>query len=508
MGLYNRLSESRAARNAAASYLAFASSAVCGLLSIPIAVNYLSKPQMGLWSIVFTFVTYLLWLDLGIGNATGRKIAEAIATGNKTEINRWWTLSMGVLVLMGLLVFAIAVGMSALLGYLVKIPPDLAGDAIWLFIGMAGLSAVGMPFRAYPGLLTAQERFHWVPIAQAVMPWLQLAPFWLLLHSGFGIRSYLPAVAISQVSGWLIYIWKVHGRDFRTSLDFGGWTMPRFRELFSYSSSLAIVGIVDSVIQSLPALLLARLGGLAPVAVYNVSYRGPGMITSLVQRTTHSFYPNLQKLFVTGEHLRFRGKFQALSQLGVWVGLVGAGAVLIGNRPLITWLASPEFYVGAWANVWFACAVITIPFAYVTAELFQYSGRMGKSALCSILELVLGVALLSACYRWAGISGLAAASAILPLLLRAPYALYAGSRFCGQSTWVLCGRSLGALAFSLLLVVSGGAWILSQDSALYTIALIGRETTLPTFPEIFVGLFVAAIGTIMAGVKLVQIRKS
>jgi O-antigen/teichoic acid export membrane protein len=505
---FDQLRQSHAARNVAASYLAFVSSSVCGLVSIPIAVTYLNKTQMGLWSIVFTIVGYLLWLDLGIGNATGRKIAAAIATGDEIEVNRWWTLSIGMLSLLGLLMLAVAIALSPFLTRLLNIPNEYALDALWLFLGMAFVSAVGMPVRAYPGLLIAQERFHWVPLVQAMIPWLQLGAFWLLLHAGFGVRSYFPALAFSQVCGWAVFVWKVHGYGFRVRVDFGGWTISRFRELFSYSSSIAVIGIVESVLQSLPGLLLARLGGLPLVPVYNVSNRGATMIHSVAQRTTYAFFPNLQKLFVAGEHQRFGDKFRQVNQLGVWVGLMGAGGILAANRPLVCWLAKADFYAGSWTNLWFACWVVIFPFVNGIADLFQLSGRMGRTALFGILEFPFGVILCWTGYHFASLPGLAAAFAVLPLLIRGPYSLYAGPLYCGFPTWNLCGNSLLALVTSLGIIILAGSWCAFGQNSTQPFEFFGRITYLPSWREISVGFFVIAIGAVKSTRCILKIKNA
>lgn len=501
-----RLQQSRAARNAVASYFAFVSTSVCGLVSIPIAVTYLNKAQMGLWTIIFTIVGYLMWLDLGIGNATGRKIAEAIAHDDQREINRWWTLSIGVLSLLGLLMMAVAGAICPFLVELLNIPADQSADAIWLFMGTAVVSAIGMPVRAYPGLLVAQERFHWVPLVQALIPWIQLVIFWALLHSGFGVRSYFPSLMISQLCGWLVFVWQVHHRALHVQVDFGGWSRSRFNELFSYSSSLAVSGIIGSVIQSLPALLLTRYGGLPLVPVYNLSNRGPGMLLTLSQRTTHSFYPNLQKLYVSGEKQRFKEKYREVNQLGVWVGLVGAGIILGCNRSLICWLAKADFFAGHWANVWFACAALTIPFVGGIANLLQYSGRMGKSALFAVVELPAGFLFCWAGFHYANLPGLAAAFALLPLLIRGPYSFFAGPRHCGLPAWELCGKAIVSMAISLALVFAAGFLIGDAPQSMTPVEIFGRNTTLPTKNEAALGLLIASLGTILAIRRLRRIR--
>lgn len=503
-----RLKHSRAAKNAAASYLAFVSTSLCGLLSIPVAVAYLSKEEMGLWTIVYIIVGYLLWMDLGIGNATGRKIAGAMAAGDQVEINRWWTLSIGVLLLLGLLMLGTALAITPFLGGLLNLSSAQLGDAQWLFLGTAAVSALGMPVRAYPGLLVAQERFHWVPLVQAFIPWIQFGVFWSLLHAGYSVRSYMPALMFSQFCGWIVFVWQVHGHGLRIKVDFGGWTRDRFKDLFSFSSSLAVMGIIGSLIQSIPSMILARLGGLALVPVYNLSNRGPGLVQSLGQRTTHSFYPNLQKLFVTGEHERFRLKYRELNQLGIWISLIGAGAVLAGNRTLISWLANPDFYAGHWTNVGFACAVITIPFVGGLSNLFQYAGRMGKAALFSVIEFPVAAICCWFGFSYGGLPGLAAAFAAIPLLIRGPYALFAGSHHCGFKPWYLCGNAILTLSLTLAVVITAGIWAGAGEPSLSQFEFLGRTTILPTLREWIAGLSLAALGAAQAIYRLGKIRKT
>jgi O-antigen/teichoic acid export membrane protein len=503
-----RLSQSRAGRNAAASYLAFLSTSICGLVSVPIAVSYLDKTEMGLWTIVYVIVGYLMWLDMGVGTATGRKIAEAMAKNDEIEINRWWTLSIGVLAILGLLMLIVSLAISPFLAGLLKIPPEQTTDALWIFLGAATISSLGMPFRAYPGLLLAQERFHWVPLVQAIIPWIQIFVFWFMLHGGHGVRSYPVAFGLSQSCGWAIWAWQIHHRELRIKPDFSGWTKNRFNDLFSYSGSIAVSGIVGSILQSIPSLLLARLGGLALVPVYNLTNRGPAMVNSLTQRTTHAFYPNLQKLYVAGEHVRFRAKYREVNQLSVWVSLVGAGAVLAGNRCLITWLAKVDFFAGHWTNVWFACALMVIPFANGLVNLLQYSGSMGKFALISVVETLLGVVLCSLGYHYFELPGIAAVFAMLPLAARAPYALLRGARNCGFHPWDMSGNALITLAICLTLTFIGATWIASDNGQPIPLSILGRMTSWPTWREIITGLALAILGSGLALRQLARVRRA
>lgn len=506
----HRLIHSRAARNVSASYSAFISTSICALISIPIAVDHLDKSQIGLWSMVQIVVGYLLWMDLGVGNATGRKIAGAIANRDQREISSWWTLSIGVLSVLGLGMFFIALGLSSLLPWLLDIPPGHTTDALWLFLGTAFIGALGMPLRAYPGLLLAQERFHWVPLVQTVTPWIQVTVFAFLLNQGLGVRAYFIALGISQATGWLVWLWQIHGtrESIPFRVDFSGWTRARFHELFSFSGSLAATGILGTMVNSIPAMLLTRLGGLALIPIYNFTGRGPTLLNTLTQRTTSAFYPNLQKLYVTDQKARFRAKFREVNQLSVWVSLAAAGAALAGNRAAICWLSKPEFFAGHWTNIWFACAVMTIPFVSGLINLLQYSGNMGKIGLFSLLELLFGVAFGWLLHNRFGMPGLAATFAALPLMAKGPYALLSGASKCGFKPLDLCGRSLLCLAISLALICLAGSWIATSQETLIPITLLGRNTTWPTLRELTSGIVLATFGVVMAAHQLRSIRRA
>jgi len=506
--IFRRLGSSRAARNAGASYLAFVSTSLCALVSIPITVHYLDKEQIGLWTIVYTIVNYLMWMDFGVGDATGRKIADSIAVRDQAEMNRWWTASLTILVLLGAIMIGLALTLSPFLPQLLNVKGSLVGDALWLFWGAAIVAGVGMPFRAYPGILLAQERFHWVPLVQALIPWIQVGCFVWLLHHGQGIRSYFWSLSLSQVMGWAVFVYQVHSGPDRFRMDFRGLTRVRLHSLFSYSGSIALTGISATILNSLPSMMLARMGGLGIVPVYNFSNRGPGMLNNLVGRTSHAFYPNLQKLHITGERDRFRAKYREVNQLAVAISLIAAGAVLAGNRSLITWLAGAGFYAGAWTNTWFAVGVIILPLIGGFMNLLQFSGAMGKVAWMTVAQVGFGVGLGWLGYRWFALPGLAAAFVVLPAILQGPYALIRGARNCGFQPLDLSRNAMTTAALAVMAVLLAGGLIAHDTTIPTPITLFTRVTSLPTLLEWIVGFSFALPGCLLAFHHLKRIKNA
>jgi O-antigen/teichoic acid export membrane protein len=497
-----RLVQSRAARNAGASYVAFFSVSISAFVSIPIVVRFLDKEQIGLWTVVNQVVGYLLWMDLGVGNAAGRKLADAIAANDQAEINRWWTAIFLALSVLGVLFVGLGSLLAPFAVSLLKIPAAHQADAYYLLFGALLVAGLNFPIKGAPGFLTAQDRFHWCPIAQAIMPWVSLVIFYVSLANGFGVRSYIWSIAAAQVFVWVYYLTLVRGGPQKPSFDRSGLTSARFKSLFGYSLNLSVLSFVESLIQSLPAMILSRAGGLAMVPIYSFSAKGPLLISSLVRRTTHAFYPGLLKLHVSGQREAFRDKYKDVGIFTLAVGTCAAGFTFLGNRMLVEFLAGPDFYAGHATNLWFVVAVLSGPLCALFEILLQFSGSMGKSALVAPLKLILASVASFFLYRFWGLSGIGAVFAFVPFFYGI-YSYYQGCVMCGHTRHSLANQILlTGLALIILIIICGGIVILlPANGSLINIG--SRSLWLSGRGEILAGTILILTGIIL-GIRQVK----
>jgi len=501
-----QLFRSRAARIAAFSYGAFAANSICGLVSIPLAVDYIGKEQIALWTLVTQIVSYLVWMDLGVGSALGRKIADPVASGDQKEINSWWTLSMVVLGTQGILLLTVAALAWPLWLAWFGIGSALRADALWLYAAAALGTAVSMPMRAYPGLLLAQQRYAWVPASQSLSPIFQVVIFASCLKAGLGVRSYFFGMISGYLAGWALLLYAVHSGPVQVRFAKTGLSMRRALDLFRYSGSIALTGLSQTLTQTLPSLMLGRLGGLALLPVYTFSNRVPEILGNLTQRTTMAFYPALQGHYVGERREHFVRQFREVQGLTLSLGLLAAALILAGNRTIISWLAAPEFFVGTHANLWFAVAALVLPYGRTFTHLLQYSGDMGKSALVSVLPVLAGPAFGWQAYQAYGLAGLAAIFAIIPSLILGLYSATRGARNCGYTTGHLCGHGISLLAALLPVLLIAGAWSMGCEPQQQQIILLGRITQLPTTREWISGGLLAGLAITLILRKLQKIH--
>jgi O-antigen/teichoic acid export membrane protein len=505
MVFLQRLIRSGVARNAASSYFSFFSVAISGFLSIPVAVKYLSKDQLGLWTICSSLLSYLLWMDLGVGSATGRKMADAVTAGHQEEIDAWWTTTRAVLMVQGFVVMGIGLAFTPLVLGAFPLDPTLRSDAIPLLIGSVILTGFSLPLRGVPGLMTAQDRFFWIPIGQGITPWIQLTAFWAMLSMGWGLKSYLFSMAAVQGFTWIYYTCLVRTSPHPPHWKSSGLTKERLKSLFSFSLSISLLGIIEAILTSLPALLLARLNALAMVPVYSITSRAPLLIVGLVRRTYHAFYPQMMRLHVSGQQEAFKRKHGLVGSLMTGVGLIAAGGILIFNRTIVEFLAGPDFFAGMETTTWFALTALMVPICALFESLLQFSGSMGKSPLLAILKLVAGGFGAYFGYLHFGMPGLAAVFALVPLI-NATYGYFRGGTGCGFQPGSLSLSVVGLASAAALLILLAGYLIPHYGGPGYAFQFHARSVSLPSIGQILIGGAVGLAGALLAARALAKIK--
>lgn len=487
----------RATRNAASSYFAVASTAICGIISIPLAVHFLGKEELGLWALVSTVISYLLFMDFGVGDATGRKIADAVAHKDAEEVNRWWTATRFVLILQGLVVAILGLLFLPFFLVIFKIGPALQHEATILYCGAVVLNAASFPIKGISGLLMAQQRFHWVPLLQGIMPGVQLAVFALFLNLGWGLRAYLPSMAATLTLAWIYYSVLVKKSPLVPRWVSVGISWSRFRSLFDFSLKLNAIQIVEAILTSLPAILLGRIGGLAAVPVYTFTAKIPLLLVGIVRRTYYAFYPGLLYLYVTRNTGNFEAKFRVVFHLVLACGFLTAGWIVAFNRTIIAALAGEGFYAGTHTSTWLALGLIVGPASGTLCALFTIAGNLAKTPHMAAAKIVAGIGAAWPAYHFFGMAGLAALFTLLPI----PVGIYAyvhGPRKCGIRGSAIIPRPLLHLAGPFVLVLASGLWIAASDPGGSSITIAGRLIDLPSWQEWTVAATVTIISAFWA----------
>lgn len=495
MKLFKKIRASGAARIAVASYFSFASLAISTFVSIPLAVHFLDPSEIGLWAVVNQVLGYLVWMDLGVGQATGRKIADAVIKRDAQELNRWWSATRFVLVIQAFLVLLLGIALQSWALSLFKIPLDFRAQASTLITGAIVIAAISLPMKGVPGLMMAENRFHWIPLIQGTAPWISLGIFGLMLSRGHGVTSYLYGMAAAQGLTWLLFLLLVRTSSLPPRWDSKGLTRKRFKSLFSFSLNLGGIALINSIINSIPALVISRVSsaGIALIPTYTFTTRAPVMGSNLIQRTGHSFYPGLQRLFVAGEREAFRRQFVRSAQITLAFGLMAAGGVLMMTRTVVELLAGKQFFGGPGMVAFLAVGMITVPLASLYQTLRQIAGTMGKTLLFSVGKVAVGVSVAFPAFQHFGLTGLCGVFMLIPLI-DAAYGHYRGASACGFRTKELTRvSSLTAIAYIFLVMTAALFLLGATDHGIYVVSR-QKVIELPKPKEVIAGAAIMLVG--------------
>ena len=83
----------------------------CSFLVIPIMIKYLGNEQYGVWSTLFSIVSWIVLFDIGIGNGLRNKISESLARDDKEEAQNYISTAyvlLGVICMTLLIIFLLA----------------------------------------------------------------------------------------------------------------------------------------------------------------------------------------------------------------------------------------------------------------------------------------------------------------------------------------------------------------------------------------------------------------
>jgi len=101
-----------------------------GLAAIPVTLRSLGEARFGLLGLAWAILGYVGVLDLGLGRATTKFVAEYLAAGDAERLRRVATLAVSSQTVMGLIGGAVFALLGPLLGgSVLGVPPALRAEA-------------------------------------------------------------------------------------------------------------------------------------------------------------------------------------------------------------------------------------------------------------------------------------------------------------------------------------------------------------------------------------------
>jgi len=334
----------KAKRNIAALFILRGITIAVNFVLVPMTLNYLNPSRYGLWLTLSSTLTWVGFLDIGLGNGLRNKIAEAIAKSDERLAREYVSTTYASVALIAgiflLLFWAVNpfLPWAKILASPVDMEPELRGLA---FVVMT-FFCLRLVFGLIGTILIANQRPAISSGLDVLISLLSLLAVFLLQLTTDG-SLYLLGLCMSAISALVPFaasFW-FFGRRYRRyrptlrSVDFG-----HSRNLMSLGVQFFFLQLAVLVTFTTPNLIITQLFGSVEVATYNIAMKYYGIATMAFTIILAPFWSAYTDAYTRGDLPWIGRTIKKLQKL--WLGVVVGVALMtfVADRMYSLWVGS------------------------------------------------------------------------------------------------------------------------------------------------------------------------
>ena len=403
-------------RGLSASWLATLATVVYSLLTVPIALRYLSSEEFGLFVLLVQVSGYLFLLEIGMSTASARILIDYKDSRDDGRYGSVILTGFLVFGVQAILIFSIGVFSAPWIISALRVPPPLYEVAVMLLRCLALTSALTIAVRIYGSVLYANKRLDLIHFFSGANMLLSLGLLTSLLAAGLGLRGLIWLFLVQTIIAMVLSI----GACYRLRLlpNRGHWGRPsfaRFRELFSFGKDILLVNIGTQGLEASQLIIVTRTMGLTAAATWSVSTKLITLVFQLVTKIEGTAIVFFGEMMVRGETEKLSERFRQMYQVTAGLTIAGLAVVVTINNTFVSIWAEPSLAwpvalsimaaalafvnslircsgdlivftkrLGAFRYVYFLEAAVFVSLAFWLSDLLGFYGILGASLLCLV----------------------------------------------------------------------------------------------------------------------------
>jgi O-antigen/teichoic acid export membrane protein len=330
-----------AGQNALFNFVAFLYPTALTIVVTPIVLHYVGAEGYGIFALATVFVGFLAVLDFGVGAATIRYVAEAVAEERFDRAREVVRTSLLVYAVVGLIGcgFATVAGCLFLSSWF-GISPSRIGTARFVFI-VAGVGFfLTMIQNALAAVPPAMQRYAITARVSLALTTIATLGTVAVLAAGLGLRGMIIVAAAEPLLAFLAYrhyTRKLLGRFTLAPI----WQPTLLREMASFSGLVFLGNIGGLILFQLDKILIGVLGSTRQVTYYVV----PGNIAQRIHTASATVnavvLPSATALTVASDRKRIASLYQRATRFtALFVATAAVTPILTAHQILHYWIGA------------------------------------------------------------------------------------------------------------------------------------------------------------------------
>jgi O-antigen/teichoic acid export membrane protein len=382
---------------------------VAAVVALPPIIRGLGIDRYGVLSLVWMFVGYFSFLDLGLGRVLTKLLAEQLGrvSGEALAKEIWtaWSLILGLGLVGAVVIAAIA---PWLVYRVLKIPPELQAETLQTIYLLAGTLPLVVSSAGLAAILAAQQRFgllNAVAIPQGVcsiLGPLLVLPF---SHSIFAVALTLTAVRLAAWLAYLLLCFRVMPAIARVVALERSAVMPLIR----FGSWMTVSNVVGPVMVYMDRFLVGALVSTTAIAYYATPYDVATKLLIIPGALVAVLFPAFSSS-ITNDRIRAARLFGRGTTYTMLALFPLSLLIVTLAQPLLTlWLGATFAQQSTRVLQWLTIGVFLNGLAQFPFALLQAAGRPDLTAKLHLVELPCYCLVVFILIRTYGIEGAAIA---------------------------------------------------------------------------------------------------
>jgi O-antigen/teichoic acid export membrane protein len=448
-------------RNTLLNFVGQAGPVLVAAATIPFIIRGLGVERFGLLAIAWVAPEYFTFVDLGLGRAITKYVAEALGKDDKDRMSRLAWTAVTVQVVLGCLGTLLLISITPFLTeHILNIPPALETEAAIMFYLVALSIPPFLVSSSLTGVLAAAQRFDLVNAVSASFNVASfVSTFFGVLYFGWHLTAIVALLVVSRFLALFTYYWlcirvfpsfkrpRFDPAELSTLLAFGGW--------------VTVSSVVVPILLYMDRFIIGMSLTMAAVAYYSIPYEIVTRLWIIPTSLVATLFPAFSMLTSQGQPERLA---PLLGRSMKWMLLTLGPAVVIitafAGDILQIWLGSDFARESTPVLQILAVGILLSSMVQLQYALIQALGRPDLTAKFHAIQLPIHALLLWWLVGAWGITGAAVAQAIR-LGLEAVLLFFASSRFVSLPFYSLLSTKIIQSWLLLLLLVGFVIWISS-----------------------------------------------
>jgi len=455
-------------RSLISGYLLLGVNVVYTFASIPLALVYLSKKELGLWGVVTQVAGYLVLIDLGMAGSISRILIDhkdSPQDGTYGSIIKTGAL---VLVVQGAIIAIVGAIVCIWLPALFNVPEIYQHQFQILVAGHCGVLGLFFVGRMFNHVLQAHQRYDAMNYSQVGGLMLNISVMWLSFRQGLGLYSLLAGYSANILFTTVFtLVAAIRFELLPTGAGWGRTSAKTFHELFSYGREIFLLSVGWQLVNASQMIVIGRVLGFDAAGVWSIASKPFALAQQVVYRVLDYASAGFAEMMVRQEKerllIRFRDIVTVSASLAIWIALSTSlcnhDFLALWTKKRVSWGTSSDWLMGAMVITYSITRCYT-GFIGLTKDI-----RLMKYVYVAEGLIFIGTSVLTA--RVWGLNGIMASAVFTDLICSGLYGFFrTKGYFSGPNIRSLLGwfRSPIEFLLSLAIVFATTAWATSDLS--------------------------------------------